>query len=386
LRRFVRGARERAIVALVRLRAYALALSLSSLLAASAAAQLEATSEPATRRIAFLLPALDAATHSQLREALLAQSAILGAEIVLLDEAHEAQAAAQRERAEAARETARDEDAALVLWLETSVEGAWVVHVLDMEQDRASVRRIETRDTPRAATIEAVAVLTREASRAVFAKREPVPQPPAEEPEPSEPPKALDPTPPAPLPAAPSPAASEPTDGVRLALGYEGTDFAPQTSFAHGLALSARLPVWRRVYAGMNVAWLAPERPKRTGVSVQRVPVSAHAGLRTSPWPAVELDLELAVTVEILQRSTSISPGPLAKLSSDGTRALVAVGPRLRAELKPWTFIGFFVGGGLDILLTRLAYEAGSESGSTTVFLQPDWIHSVIEAGVAVYP
>jgi hypothetical protein len=366
----------------VRLRAYALALSL---IGASATAQAQAQPEAATRRIAFLVPALDATTRGQLREALLAQSAMLGAEIVLLDEAADAPNAPARARAEAAREAAREAGAALVLWLDTSSEVAWSVHVLDMEQERAVARRIETRDTTRAASIEAVAVLTREASRAVFAKRErpPEPEPPA--PAPPEPKPEPEPAAPVvPAPAAPEP--REPSRKLRLALSYQGTDFAPQTSFAHGVSFSARTIVWKQAYAGLGLGWFTAEQPANTGLSVQRIPLSAAGGFRTSPLPPIELDLELALTVEILQRTTNITPAPGTTVSSDRTRALAGLGPRLRAELKPSIFIGFFLGAGFDFLVTRLAYQGRNADGSPTVFLHPHRIRPAIELGIAAYP
>ncbi len=369
----------------MRLRAYALALSL---IGASAAAQPQAQPDPETRRIAFLLPALDAATRAQLREALLAQSAMLGAEIVLLEEAPDAQDAPLRERVETARAAARDQAAAIALWLETSTEGAWLVHVLDMEQERAVVRRIETRDTARSAAIEAVAVLTREASRSVFARREqqpepvePVPSEPAKEPEP-----ARAPATPAPVVAPVAPSAPEPARGLRLSLAYQGSDFAPQTSFAHGLAVGARVAVWQRFYAGLGLAWQTPEQPVNTGLSVQRIPLLAQGGVRVTPSPVFELDLELCLTLEILQRTTNIVPSPTVEVSSDRTRVIASLGPRLRGELKPWTFMGLFVGVGVDLVLTRFAYEGELAAGNRTVFLQPDWIQPEVEAGIAVYP
>jgi hypothetical protein len=326
-------------------------------------------------RVLFLMPELSAGLRTQLQDALHAQLSLVDAELVLRDDAEgrEPSALAQAERAR------------IVLWLDTSADGRWLLHIMDVGQQRSVARRIDAREPQRGAAIEAIAVLTREASRGGPLPEEPpveaenaAPEPPEQaepgvEAAPEEP--STDPPPPA--PDQPETDAAPPS--LRLALFYSGVDFARETSFNHGAGLSARLGWEGGFFASLHAGWASLAKPPGELV-VQRIPLGAAVGYRIQLLSQVWADLELGVLLDLMQRSTRGS----GTGQTDSLRAAAGVAPRLRGEYRPLEFLGLFAGFGLDWSLTTLRYDSRSTPRRT--LLSPNWVRPAIEAGVAFYP
>lgn len=330
-------------------------------------------------RVLFLLPKVEASVRAQLREALEAQLSLVAAELLIEDDAPQAIQAALAERIESAQALAQGERADVVLWLDPG-RGVWLLHVLDVGQDRMVVRRIDASN--QSAAFEAIAVLTREASRGgpiadVSEAQEGVaqPEPAAARAEPAAPPAASTP------PAAMPPPQKAALHGLRLSLFYSGVDFSPDTSFSHAMGIGARLD-WRSgLFLAVHGGWaaLAKARP----IAVQRIPLGAAAGYRTALLEGLWTDLELGFLVDVLHRTTR--PGPMLYAFADEPRAAVALAPRLRAEYRPATFLGVFAGFGLDLVLTPVPYVF-KDTVETRKILTPNVVRPALEAGLAFYP
>lgn len=327
-------------------------------------------------RIVFLMPALDASSSAQLQDALYAQLSLVDAELVVLDGAE----------GRDPKELAEAEGARAVLWLDTTGGDRWLLHIMDVRQGRKVVRRIDAREGQRSAALEAVAVLAREASRGGPLLEEPAVVEPDEPPAKVEPSAATaaetaQPEPPTPKPEQPEPTEPDvdlPPPTMRIALFYTGVNFAPQAAFSHGVGLSARLGWQTGFYAGLSGAWAALTKPPGPLV-VQRVPLGAAIGYRFSVLKNLWADLELGLLVELLFRSTR---GTGAN-QTDGLRVMPSLAPRLRGEYRPVKLLGFFVGLGPDVALTRPTYRAKTEAAET--LLSPDLVRPAMEAGVAFY-
>lgn len=331
-------------------------------------------SEPAPR-ILFLMPDLAASVRAQLKDALEAQLSLVDAELVLRDEPDD--------RDE--RELAQAEGARIVLWLEVSPDGRWLLHIMDVAQQRSVARRIDAREPQRGAALEAIAVLAREASRGgPFPEQvlEPEPAQPAQA-APAEPEGSPEAEPPA-APASVTPAPTGPdTDGppprVRLGLFYSGVDFARETSFNHGVAVAVRLDWQGGFFAGLHAGWTAPAEPPGDLV-VQRIPIGAGVGYRVQLMPKVWADLEVGLLFDLLARSAGASGSG----ESSSLRVAGSIAPRLRGEYKPMEFLGVFASFGLDAAFTTLRYE--TESVPRQTLLSPSWVRPALEAGIAFYP
>ena len=326
-------------------------------------------------RIIFLTPELDASSRAQLQDALYAQLSLVDAELVVLDgaEGRDPKELAEAERARA------------VLWLDTTGGDRWLLHIMDVRQGRKVVRRIDAREGQRSAALEAVAVLAREASRGGPLLEEPpvVAQPdePPAEVEPTAPPPQPEPEqlePEQPEPEQPEPDSDLPPPSLRLALFYSGVDFAPQAGFSHGAGLSARLAWQTGFFAGLSGAWAALAKPPGPLV-VQRVPLGAAIGYRLNVLKDLWADLEVGLIVELLFRTTR----GMGADQTDGLRVMPSLAPRLRGEYRPMKLLGFFVGLGPDVALTRPTYRAKSEAAET--LLSPGLVRPAMEAGIAFY-
>lgn len=100
-------------------------------------------------RILFLMPALDASTRAQLQDALYAQLSLVDAELVLRDD----------EDGRDAKALARAERARAVLWLDTEADGRWLLHIVDVVQERTVARRIDARGAQQGAAIRSKSVV-----------------------------------------------------------------------------------------------------------------------------------------------------------------------------------------------------------------------------------
>jgi hypothetical protein len=363
----------------------------STLRAQSSLAQ--STGEPAapnaddSAAIVFVLPPLDAQSAEQLRDALLAQFALVDAQLLLRDEEAAQAGAPMHVRMASAQELASEHHALAVLWLEAEPLGRWFVHVLDARHERVVVRRVDARDAQRPAAIEAVAVMAREAARAVIAG-DPAPSDEAStvaapRSRASEPAPAAEPTPAAsePPPAPPEPSSTHSRSlGARLSLGYVGSDFASNAAFSHGVGLSARAQLFGSVYLGLGVALTGAVEPADAdGLAIYRIPGQLFGGYRAPLASQLFADLELGLLLEALRREAGA-----ATATPDTTRFLAGLSPRVRFEWRPWPPIGLYVGGGVDLLVTNLRYEALDPARA--VLLRPSWVRPALEAGIAFHP
>jgi hypothetical protein len=336
-------------------------------------AHAQADASAPAQRVLFLMPDLPASLRAQLQDALEAQLSLVDAELVLRDEPDE--------RDE--RELAQAERARIVLWLEVSPDGRWLLHIMDVAQERSVARRIDAREAQRGAAIEAIAVLAREASRGGPLPEQPV-EPKTAEPEdvaPAEPEgsEAEQTNLPAVTPPPAEPETDSPPPGVRLGLFYTGVDFAPETSFNHGAAVSARLDWQDGLFAGVFAGWTAPVEPSGD-LAVQRIPIGAGVGYRIQLVPRLWADLELGLLFDLLARSTRGTGAG----RSGSLRVAASIAPRLRGEYRPWDLFGIFAGFGLDAAFTTLRYKA--ESAPRQPLLSPSWVRPALEAGIAFYP
>jgi hypothetical protein len=325
-------------------------------------------------RVLFLMPELNAGVRAQLQDALQAQLSLVDAELVLREDVDErdARALAQAERAD------------MVLWLDANPDGRWLLHIMDVGQERAVVRRIDARDAQRGAAIEAIAVLAREAGRGGPLPDDPIEQDTIapEVPEQTAPDAATESEEPAPVASPPAP--DEPAaDGrpvrLRLALFYSGVDFAAETAFNHGAGLSARLGWEGGFFAGVHAGWTALAKPSDE-LAVQRIPLGASIGYQTSLLPGVWADFELGALLDLLDRDTRGAGAD----QPNSLRVMAGLSPRLRIEYRPSALLGFFAGFGLDVVLTTLRYRSLLNPDRT--LLSPSWVRPAIEAGVAFHP
>lgn len=355
---------------------HALALSLMGRAYAQDAGEDEA------QRVLFLMPELADSQRTQLQDALLAQLSLVDAELTIRDDEPGAQSTPAQARADDAKARAVSEHARIVLWLDLEPDGRWLVHIMDVGQGRAVTRRIDARAAQQTAAIEAVAVLTREASRAGPLLLDAAPEERAEplaEPEPertSPAPEAQAPPPPVELKATARPPA------LRLALFYTGADFARQISFSHGIGLGARVDWPFGIFAGLHVAWTALAKPAGPLV-VQRIPLGAAVGYRARAYRQLWADLELGFLLDVLQRTTRVT-APNQTPAPDSLRVAVALAPRLRAEYRPAELIGVFISLGLDWALSTLDYETSGTPQETV--LSPNRLRPALEAGISLYP
>lgn len=361
--------RPRAIAA--RSRAWAAAVIASALglvqveLAQPARAQdtVEAEAPRGERRVVFVVPDLDEDADAQLRDALLAQFTLVQAELSFAPP--RSMGRTQAERLSALAATAARADALAAFYLDVEPNGRWLLHVFDASRERLVLRPLDGSGAQRAAAIEAVAVMTRESTRALI-EGQPLP-----EPEPSRPVVVAETEPaPAPPPAPPAPSAPPPPSSrrswlrPRLSLGYVATTFGDEGAARQGAAFSLgqRLRDDLRVSLGADLT-LPVSHEATPPFEVRAVPVRVGVALRMAETRTLALELEGVVTLEWLVRHSlepeSTSPtSPTVELAPDAVDFVAAAGLRAHGELAvggPWAL---WIALGSDILFNPYAYVA----------------------------
>lgn len=342
----------------------------------------------------FLVPDLDAETQARLRDALLAQFALLDVRLVLEPAPERDQGAADRMGEMQAR--AATYHALAAFSIDEHSDGRWFVYLLDVERERLLVRPLDASAGQRGSAIEAVALMARESTRALL-EGAPLPEPPvatAVPPEPSAPPTppAEPNTPPEHKSGLPPIRGTHSNTGFRLSLAYTGSDFAEEVPARHAGAAGVGwlgLAPW---YAALSVE-LAPPIALEDPVAFQvlRVPLRLHAGHRYQQGLVV-FDLELVVTTELLRRSSDRNQpaGSGVRIDADDesrTDWLIGLGPRARVELLLFSWAGLAAELGFDTLLNskNFKYLADTPTGKQTL-LQPRSIRPIWSLGVAFYP
>jgi hypothetical protein len=357
-------------------------------------------SGPAVRSAVFLLQDADPETKARLRDALLAQFALVDVRLVLEPAPALDQGTADRMGAMEARAAAFDALAAFSI--DEHSDGRWFVYMLDIERQRLLVRPLDAGGDRRSAAIEAVAVMAREATRALL-EGAPIPETVATHAI-SPPPEPVASDPPAPTKAAPASPPPEHESGVppiqhthrarlRLWIGYAGTNFA--TEDAVGLRHGATAGVgWLGLapWYGAVSAELTPPIQNRETVAFQvvRVPMHAHLGHRYRQG-SVLFDLELALTVELLHRTAdrnqAADPDVRIETSASTTDWLVGLGPRARVELLVFEWAGVAVELGVDAFVNSNGFRyLAIGPDDEQVFLQPLPVRPAWSVAMAFYP
>ena len=96
---------------------------------------------------------MDAQTPSDLRDALLAQFALIEADLVL--EAAGSSGGPLSARMADAQRRAAEHDAIAVFWIDGEPDDRWFVHMMDIDRERIVVRPADASGDRRAAAIEA---------------------------------------------------------------------------------------------------------------------------------------------------------------------------------------------------------------------------------------
>lgn len=359
--------------------------------AALAQERADADAEPqpsGQARVVFVLPELDAEADAQLRDALLAQFSLVEAELSFA--APRPMGRTQLERLSALHAQAERAGALAAFFLDVEPSGRWLLHVFDARRERLVLRPLDGSGAQRPAAIEAVAVMTRESTRALL-EGQPVPLPP--EPLPPEPAAAAAPPPaappPAPKPITPAPAAAERSWlRPRLSLGYVATTFGDESALRHGAALSLgqRLSDRVRVALGIEltpVLGYAASPP----FEVQSVPVRGGLAGRMAESGALVLELEGVATVEWLLRH-SLVPAPAGAASAvdanpDAVDIVIAAGLRAHGELRLGGVWALWIALGSDVLLNPFTYVA-YQGQVRQELLSLYWVRLLGSLGLAV--
>jgi hypothetical protein len=343
--------------------------------AADASDPADAAAAPAAPAVLFLMPRDEEQTQAQLRDALLAQFALIDATLVFEPKPEgEASIATRVQQAQA---LAAQYMAIAVFWIEASADGRWLLHMMDTQDQRVVVRQVDAAGERRPAAIEAVAVMTRSGTRALI---EGIPEalPPA-----------VEQTPPAPPSASALPASR--LDAFRLWLGYTGSAFAPEVAWQHGAALGATWLGPHPFFLGLSLILTPTLEPNASSTSpatfsVQRTPIAAQVGYRYLTG-RIALDGELGFVIERWFRPAA-EARQLMGQTTDPTDAtthwVYELAPRLRCELRIASIMGLYGGGGLDILLNKFKYV--SEGQPNPILLQPNPFRPVAELGISFYP
>jgi hypothetical protein len=377
--------------------------------------------------VLFVMPEFSSEVQDQLRDALLAQFTLVEAHIVL-----QPAPPLITQRAQQALAAATEQHAIAAFWIEEEAEGRWLVHLMDSAQQRIVVRSVDAQAERRGAAIEAVAVMVREATRALIegvpveaalpAAPAPTPSAPvsaaAPAPAPAPEPQTPTPTPtppPSPAPPPPTPPASPPPlRPLRLSTAYSGNSFASQqVPWQSGIGFSASWLGFRPIYFGVSYLWTPPivqniaqamtQDNNSFTFEVRRLPFAVFGGYRYAQGP-LAFDGELGVLVDHLARSfpTDAMPQPRAQGSGSASASgplhplsardpfLMALSPRLRGEVRPLPGVGLYLAGGLDILLNGFKYvyrdQNKDQNNMYAPLLEPNRVRPVAEVGIAFYP
>jgi hypothetical protein len=321
----------------------------------------EAEAARGERRVVFVVPELDEDADAQLRDALLAQFTLVNAELSFAPPRSIGRTQAERLSALAA--VAARADALATFYLDVESSGRWLLHVFDASRERLVLRPLDGSGAQRASAIEAVAVMTRESTRALI-EGQPLPEPSQPVPAaPAEPEPAPAPAPPPPS-TRPPPASRSTWLRPRLSLGYVATTFGDESSARQGVAFSLgqRLSDDLRVSLGADLT--LPVRYEPTPpFEVRSVPVRVGVALRMAETRTLALELEGVVTLEWLVRQSlepeSMSPtSPTVERAPDAVDFVAAAGLRAHGELAlggPWAL---WIALGSDILFNPYAYIA----------------------------
>ncbi len=362
---------------------------------ARAQPQLDGPADDARRAVVLIaLPAVEPETQDQLREALLAQFALLRAEPRIEKDPEAVAGTSLGQRMSNAQVRGAELGAIAVFWIDPQPDGRWLLHMMDSESERILVRAVDPRGERLQAGIEAVAVLVRESTRALIegapvTEVAPPPAQPAPPPSPKPEPKAD--------PGAGAGQTGDPAERpVRLSLGYHTDQFAHQvatdeTPFEQGAALGVSWFGIVPFYVGANLAFTVPTEVQapRIRFDIQRVTMGLSAGYRYRLGVAA-FDFELGALLETLSGSVPEDPpaGYVFDNPAPTREVLFGVTGRVRAELFAVPSLSLFAALGFDVIFNDFEYittETGVDPSVATV-LSVMWLRPVAQLGLAFYP
>jgi hypothetical protein len=265
-----------------------------------------------------------------------------------------------------AAELARRHRALGTIWFSQDV-AQLRVYVYDAKHRQLTSRTLTRADS---ASGEEVAVVLRSAISALIAGEatalEPVTIPPPE---------------PAP-PARPRPPPREHGPRLLAGAGYAATTYT-SGSFQNGVQLLVAGRPSPRTLLGLDATWFEQATLSGAGAAavLTRYPVELFGGYAFATSPRFFAYFELALQLELLQRTTRVMDASLeARPSEDRLRFSVV--PRLRSVVEPVAGLLAFAAFGADITTDRYDYVV--QSGSGPVRFAARTVRPRLEAGVAV--
>lgn len=292
-----------------------------------------------------------------------------------------------------------EEHAALgVFWLDASGSDDWLLYLMDASGERVLARRIEAAAASPAATIEAIAVIVREAAAALVAGRPIAMAPVATVPADPAPEPAVEPTAPiAPAPAPPtarSPIAASPptapptqTPGAfRFALSYVGSPLSEDQPWQSGLGLQLSAFHEAGLFVGLGYTLLPTINARAAGfaLTVHRRPIRVLFGAGMALGRSLRVDAEGAGLLDVATRTTLSTPETAEPTRAD-TKLIVGASIAARLSWIPQPSVELFLSLGADVFLNRFDYVS-ERDGMQQTLLSPWPLSPTAELGIAFRP
>jgi hypothetical protein len=369
------------------------------------------------RAVVFnILKETDPAISDLIREALHAQLSDVPVRLVFIEGSQESPEL--RNLIDKGKSIAKSEDAVGVFWLDANQGENWLLYLVDPDGERALVRRAGPGLESLAATVEAVAVITRSSSLALLEGqaegnwlekkrgaevnewREIQPQ--SEnglEKEKAEKEKEIEKQKPVASQQSAEPRKRAKTDEeplskgnrARFALAYRGTTFARQYEWQSGIGIWAGWITEFSFYLGLGYFW-TPEatittqlKHNNTSVefSVERYPVEAFVGYQYCIGDFA-FEGELGAIVDTIARQAK-APKNLAEFERTRDQTGIDVGllGRGRIEYFLQRHVTLFLGLSLEYFLRNFDYVAKFEESETLLHPYPARLN--LEFGLAFY-
>jgi hypothetical protein len=337
--------------------------------------------ETSVRTIVFVAPAAPD-IEASLRDALTAQ--LSGVSVNLVFESFATHDAPLRAQVSEARSLAAAHLALAVFWLDVqaSSDKDWLIYLAEPTGSRVLVRRVPLHAEGTAASVEAVAVITRESTEALLAGQtigmEAIASASAPSGPVSEPPLV------SPVVVPPAQRVDR-RSGLDLSMGYYGDAYAHQVWWQSGIALGGAYHFDSGLLLGLGLVVFNDVSVSTPDVAfrVTRVPIRAAVGYRTN-WRRFAFGFELRAGVEITSRHDITTDTTLTG-SGDSARAVLLLSPRLRVEYRLTSVLSVYLAAGGDIGLNQFSYVSRTD-GRDLVELDPLKIRPSGELGVAFWP
>lgn len=335
--------------------------------------------EPPAKVIVFVPPP---DLEAPIRDALTAQLSGVAAELVV--EHFVSSSDTLRQRVEESRSMAAAHQAIGVFWLDAKSKDEWLVYLAEPAENRVLMRRIPIGPDGSVAGMETVAVITRESTSALLAGRTvgmtevAVPGEPAPVPPPAPPTQK-------PIVVPQAPRKFRPVQGLLLGFSYYGDLYAKDSRWQSGIGLSAAYGLPNGLRFGGGFVFLQELDTEKQGLTflVNRYPFSAEASYayRRETWFA---SLVFRTTAELTSRH-AVAVAPPARATSDATRAVVFLSPRLRFDYRLTEALSLFMAAGVDFALNGFSFVNRVDGVDQAVF-EPLRIRPGGEVGVAFLP